>query len=123
MVEEVLKHGRLLNLQTASARDGKRMTIEQAAIAVTADNFDPSNRDKRPPAWKAIRYKRVLAREDNPPHDFMFQPGAFEKIEMVCGGVVCVVNVNCGLNTCSLNFFKKIERKIACFSKNLFVCF
>jgi hypothetical protein len=59
------------------------MTVEQAAMAITPDNFDP-NSDARPPAWRAVRYQRVLAREGaavGP--DFLLQPETLEKLEAV----------------------------------------
>jgi hypothetical protein len=90
MIKEVTTHGRLLNIEAAVSlakpgNAGKPLSAEQASVAITSDNFDPNNPDKRPPGWKAIRYRRVLAKEDNPSPDFMFEDGALEKIEKVCG--------------------------------------
>jgi hypothetical protein len=33
-------------------------------MTVTIDNFDPNSPDARPPAWKAIRLRRAIAKED-----------------------------------------------------------
>lgn len=102
MVQEVLNNGRLLNIEAAAAiakpsgggsgagsnwegtAKGKALSIESAAMLLTSDNFDPSNPDKRPLAWRAVRYNRVLAKETMPPNDeFMISPGTFAKIEEV----------------------------------------
>jgi hypothetical protein len=60
MVQEVLKHGKLLNVEALSHDNG----VVGAGIAVTKNNFDPSDPAARPPAWRATRLKRVLAKED-----------------------------------------------------------
>lgn len=37
--------------------------IEKAALAITVDNFLPDDPDIRPPAWRPIRLRRVIAKE------------------------------------------------------------
>lgn len=60
MVQEVLAHGRVLNMAALNSKGG----IEKAAMAITVDNFDPNSFDIRPPAWSAIRLRRAIAKEE-----------------------------------------------------------
>jgi hypothetical protein len=59
MVSEIEKHGKLLNMEALD-----QGSVVAAGIAVTKDNFDPSDPAVRPPAWRATRLKRVLAKEE-----------------------------------------------------------
>jgi hypothetical protein len=81
MVTEVLNNGRLLNLTPTI----KPRSVSAAAIAVTADNFNPDNSEIRPPAWKAIRFKRVLAKEPENihPDEAFLDPNFLKKVEEV----------------------------------------
>jgi len=62
MVLEVKEKGRLFSMSALRVRG----SIERAAMTVTEDNFDAFSffTDARPPAWNAIRLRRVLAKED-----------------------------------------------------------
>ena len=60
MVQEVLAHGRVLNMAALNSKGG----IERAAMAITVDNFDPNTFDLRPPAWSVIRLRRAIAKEE-----------------------------------------------------------
>lgn len=60
MTEEVVSNGRLLNME--SLRNWK--SLLQAAVAVTPDNYAEKDKTKRPLAWQAIRFKRVVQREE-----------------------------------------------------------
>ena len=60
MVQEVSTYGRLLNLAALAVKGG----IEKAAMHVTLDNFDPHSPDLRPLAWRPVRLRRVMVKED-----------------------------------------------------------
>lgn len=62
MIDELKDHGQLLNTSAHNSTN----TLPEAAIAVTKHNFNPVLPDltARPPAWRAIRLKRVLAKEE-----------------------------------------------------------
>ena len=59
MAQEVVTFCRLLNLSALTSKGG----IENAAMAVTLDNFDPDSPYLRPPAWNTIRLRRTIAKE------------------------------------------------------------
>lgn len=60
MTNEVINHGRLLNMDVLR----KKVSVLQAAITVSEDNYLSSDPKKRPPAWQAVRLKRVVLKED-----------------------------------------------------------
>jgi hypothetical protein len=78
MVQEIQTYGRLLNISALRVRGN----IERAAIHVTADNFDHNDSQRRPPAWTAIRLRRVVAQEDLTVDDGSYQtrPQRVEKV-------------------------------------------
>ncbi len=59
MVAEVMQFGRLLSMDVLQLS-----SVLQAAITVTDDNFMATDPSRRPPAWQAVRLKRVVAREE-----------------------------------------------------------